>query len=134
LSSVATLGALFQPDEDGGGTLEERMGAETRAQGATALLAVSMILFFALYPPCLATTIMVKVQTDSYKWMAFSIVFPTALGLTVASLVYTIGSALGATGIQAMSAVYWGAVALLLLVGVVSERNSRRLRAGFAGT
>lgn len=128
-SSVATLGVLFQQDDDQNATLEERMGAETRAGGATALLAVSMILFFALYPPCLATTIMVKVQTDSYKWMVFSIVFPTILGLAVASAVFTIGTAVGATGIEAISAVYWGAVVLLLIVGLLSDRSaSRRMR------
>jgi len=125
-SSVATLGVLFQQDDDQNATLEERMGTETRAGGATALLAVSMILFFALYPPCLATTIMVKVQTGSYKWMLFSIVFPTLLGLGVASAVYSIGMAVGATGIEAMSVVYWGAFALLLVVGLLSERRSRR--------
>jgi ferrous iron transport protein B len=118
-SSVATLGVLFQQDEDQNATLEERMGAETMAAGATSLLAVSMILFFALYPPCLATTVMVKVQTGSYKWMLFSIVFPTALGLAVSSAVYTIGTAAGASGIQAMSVVYFGAVALLLIVGLL---------------
>jgi ferrous iron transport protein B len=129
-SSVATLGVLFQQDDDQNATLEERMGAETRAGGATGLLAVSMLLFFALYPPCLATTIMVKVQTGSYKWMLFSIVFPTFLGLGVASAVYSIGTAVGASGIEAMSAVYWGAFALLLVVGLLSERQAgRRLRA-----
>ncbi len=125
-SSVATLGVLFQQDDDQNATLEERMGAEARAGGATALLAVSMILFFALYPPCLATTIMVKVQTNSYKWMVFSIVFPTILGLAVASAVFTIGTAVGATGIEAMSAVYWGAAALLLIVGLLSDRSANR--------
>ena len=134
-SSVATLGVLFQQDDDQNASLEERMGAETRAGGATALLAVSMILFFALYPPCLATTIMVKVQTGSYKWMLFAIVFPTALGLGVASAVYSIGTAVGATGIEAMSAVYWGAVAVLLVVGLLSDRQaSRRLRERLAET
>ncbi|MBK1700311.1 ferrous iron transport protein B [Thiococcus pfennigii] len=123
-SSVATLGVLFQQDDDENRSLEERMGAETRADGATALLAVSMILFFALYPPCLATTIMVRVQTNSYKWMLFSIVFPTFLGLGVASLVYTIGRAVNATGLQAMTAVYLGALALLILVGLVSGRRA----------
>ncbi len=128
-SSVATLGVLFQQDDDQNATLEERMGAETRAGGATSLLAVSMILFFALYPPCLATTIMVKVQTGSYKWMLFSIVFPTVLGLAVATTVYSIGTATGVSGIEAMSWVYWGAFMLLLLVGLVSDRNAtRRLR------
>ncbi len=126
-SSVATLGVLFQQGDDENQTLEERMGQETREGGATALLAVSMILFFALYPPCLATTMMVKVQTGSYKWMAFSIIFPTILGLAVASAVYSIGTAVGATGIEAMSAVYWSAFLLLLIVGLLSDRKASRL-------
>ncbi|TLP46132.1 ferrous iron transport protein B [Cohaesibacter sp. CAU 1516] len=125
-SSVATLGVLFQQDEDQNATLEQRMGAETEAAGATALLAVSMILFFALYPPCLATTVMVKVQTGSYKWMLFAILFPTMLGLTVSSLVFTIGHMTGVTGIQMMTMVYLSALALLILVGLVSGRNEAR--------
>jgi len=122
-SSVATLGVLFQQDEDQNATLEQRMGAETQAGGATALLAVSMILFFALYPPCLATTVMVKVQTGSYKWMLFSIVFPTILGLAVSSAVYTTGRVTGASGIQMMTAVYLTSFALLLVVGLVGGRR-----------
>ena len=126
-SSVATLGVLFQQDEDQNTTLEDRMGAETKAGGATALLAVSMILFFALYPPCLATTVMVKVQTGSYKWMLFSILFPTALGLGVSSAVYTIGTAAGLGGMQMMTIVYLSALALLVIVGLYSGRNERSL-------
>ncbi|MCB1754125.1 MAG: ferrous iron transport protein B [Gammaproteobacteria bacterium] len=124
-SSVATLGVLFQQDEDQNETLEQRMGSETRAAGATSLLAVSMILFFALYPPCLATTVMVKVQTGSYKWMIFSIIFPTLLGLGVSSAVYSIGLATGASGIQAMTTVYIGAFALLLIIGLYGGRRQR---------
>ncbi|MBK1644139.1 ferrous iron transport protein B [Thiocapsa imhoffii] len=122
-SSVATLGVLFQQDADTNASLEERMGAATRDAGATSLLAVSLILFFALYPPCLATTIMVKVQTNSYAWMLFSIAFPTALGLTVASAVHSVGLATGATGLQMMTAVYFSALALLILVGLLSGRS-----------
>ena len=108
---------LFEQAEGENKTLEERMGAEQRAQGYTALTAVAVMLFFALYPPCLATTIMVRVQSNSYRWMAFSVIFPTALGLTVASLTYTIGGALGLSGIEAMSGVYAIALILLLVVG-----------------
>jgi len=132
-SSVATLGVLFQQDEDQNATLEERMGAETMAGGATALLAVSMILFFALYPPCLATTVMVKVQTGSYKWMIFSIIFPTILGLTVSSLVYTFGLWTGLTGIEMMSLVYFSALALLIIVGLMSGRSERSFGGLMAG-
>jgi ferrous iron transport protein B len=125
-SSVATLGVLFQQDEDQNASLEQRMGAETMASGATSLLAASMILFFALYPPCLATTVMVKVQTGSYKRMLFSIIFPTFLGLGVASAVFSIGMATGASGIQAMTTVYLSALALLLAVGFLGNRTASR--------
>ena len=90
------------------------------------MLAVSMILFFALYPPCLATTVMVRVQTGSYKWMMFSIVFPTLLGLLVSSAVFTLGNALHASAIGAMTTLYLSALALLLIVGLGEEFRVRR--------
>ncbi|KMY66265.1 iron transporter FeoB [Desulfocarbo indianensis] len=111
-SSVATLGALFQEKADEGATLESRMEAEGKSGGRTPLGALAIIIFFALYPPCLATTIMVKVQTASYKWMFFSIIFPTVLGLVTASAVYTLGGALGLSGVEAMKVFYVLALAL----------------------
>ncbi|TCO71643.1 ferrous iron transport protein B [Rhodovulum euryhalinum] len=117
-SSVATLGVLFDQEEGENATLEDRMGAEQAAEGRTALSAVALMLFFALYPPCLATVIMVRVQTDSYRWMAFSIVFPTILGLAVASAVFTLGNALGLSGLQTMTAIYLAGVAALLIVAL----------------
>jgi ferrous iron transport protein B len=105
-SSVATLGAIFQEGADEGATLETRMQNEGQSEGRTPLGALAIIIFFALYPPCLATTIMVKVQTGSYKWMLFSIIFPTILGLVVSSAVFTGGTLLGLTGVQAMVAFY----------------------------
>ncbi|MTI17473.1 ferrous iron transport protein B [Rhodobacteraceae bacterium RKSG542] len=123
-SSVATLGVLFQQSDSENASLEERMGDETKAGGATALLAVSMILFFALYPPCLATTVMVRVQTGSYLWMVFSILFPTFLGLTVSSIVFTAGTYFSLTGIEAMSIVYFAALALVIAIGLKSERTN----------
>lgn len=117
-SSVATLGVLFDQDDGQNLTLEDRMGAEQAAQGRTALSAVALMLFFALYPPCLATVIMVRVQTDSYRWMGFSIVFPTLLGLGVASAVFTAGRALNLSGLQAMTAIYLLGLGALLIVAL----------------
>lgn len=117
-SSVATLGVLFGQDDEENRTLEERMGEEQQAKGYDALTAVALILFFALYPPCLATTIMIRVQTGSYKWMIFSMVFPTALGLAVASAVYTFGKMAGFNGLEAFSAIYFASLVLLLVVGL----------------
>ncbi len=113
-SSVATIGVLYQQGADENKSLEERMGAEASEGGFTPLHALAIMVFFALYPPCLATTIMIKVQTGSYKWMLFSILFPTTLGFIVASLIYSIGSAVGLTGIQMMG-VFYGVVVLLAL-------------------
>lgn len=115
-SSVATLGVLFQEGVDENVALEERMGRESASGGLTPLHALAVMLFFALYPPCLAATIMVKVQTGAYKWMFFSILFPTVFGLAVASGVFSIGSALGLSGIQAMAGFY--VLALATAVGL----------------
>ncbi|OLQ75039.1 ferrous iron transport protein B [Photobacterium proteolyticum] len=115
-SSVATLGVLFQQEDDQNTTLEERMGDQ--GNNLTSLTAVSMILFFALYPPCLATMIMVRVQTGQYRWMLLALLFPTALGLGVSSTTYSLGMALGISGITMMSGVYFSGLALLLLVGL----------------
>ncbi|MBK5934475.1 ferrous iron transport protein B [Rhodovulum imhoffii] len=121
-SSVATLGVLFDQDDGENVPLEQRMGTAQNSQGYTALSAVALMLFFALYPPCLATVIMVRVQTESYMWMVFSIVFPTILGLGVASLTFTVGTWLGLSGMQTMTGVYFGALALLLLVALPKPR------------
>jgi len=121
-SSVATLGVLFNPDEGGSARLEDRI-ASGGVAAYTAVTAVAVMLFFALYPPCLATTIMVRVQTGSYRWMAFSIVFPTFLGLAVASLVHTLGTASGMSGLAVFTLVYVAGVAALLVVGLGFPRR-----------
>ena len=90
-SSVATIGVLYQQGADENKKLEERMGAEAGGDDFTPLHALAIMVFFAMYPPCLATTIMIKVQTGSYKWMLFSILFPTSLGFLVAVLLFTGG-------------------------------------------
>lgn len=117
-SSVATIGVLYQQGADESKSLEERMGAEASQGGFTPLHALAIMVFFALYPPCLATTIMIKVQTGSYKWMLFSIIFPTTLGFIVASLIYTGGSALNLTGIQMMGVFYCSVVLLAIVTGL----------------
>jgi ferrous iron transport protein B len=122
-SSVATIGVLYQQGADENKSLEERMGDETSSSGFTPLHALAVMVFFALYPPCLATTIMIQVQTGSYKWMLFSIFFPTTLGFITASAIYTGGSALNLSGIQAMGVFYAFVVALTLIVGLKNSFN-----------
>lgn len=119
-NSVATLGALYEPEIEGE-ALEQRM-AKGEA-GFTPLHALALMLFMVLYPPCLATSIAVKLQAGSVKWMLFSMIYPMVLGLGGAILVFSLGSALGLSGLQAMFAFYGLALALTIFMGFLKNKS-----------
>ncbi|MEA1922886.1 MAG: ferrous iron transport protein B [Pseudomonadota bacterium] len=123
-SAVATLGALYEPPETGtavDNTLEKRM-ADVES-GMTALHALAIILFMALYPPCLATMIMIKLQTNSWKWMFFSLIIPIAMGVVISTLIFSGGTALGLNGWQAMAIFYAIAVVITLLTAMIKDHE-----------
>lgn len=126
-NSVATLGVLYDQPAGENRPLAERMAEEQRAAGFTALTGAAILLFFALYPPCMATVIVIRIQTGSTAWSVFSIVFPTLLGLGVAIVTYSGGWALGLTGLEMMTALYGLALTLLLIVGVFKAPFGRTL-------
>ncbi|WP_415715441.1 ferrous iron transport protein B [Maridesulfovibrio sp.] len=130
-SSVATMGVLYQQGADDNQTLEQRMDNESKHNGMSSLHALAVILFFALYPPCLAATIMVKVQTGSWKWMLFAIFFPTAVGFGVASTVFTLGNAIGASGITMMKGFYLVAFGVALFIALVHKFSSDKVAASY---
>ena len=118
-SSVATLGVLYRPQgDDDGQTVGERL--RQQEEGFTPLHALALMLFMAFYPPCIATLLMVKVETGSWKWALFSLLYPTALGLGAASLVFTGGRLLGLTGPTAALAFYGLALTVTLLLGLAA--------------
>ncbi|WP_414931851.1 ferrous iron transport protein B [Vibrio europaeus] len=125
-SSVATLGVLFQPEEDSNQKLEQRMAESDELAGHGEVAAVALILFFILYPPCLATVMMIKVQTGQYKWLLLSIFLPTLLGFTVATAVYTIGTRFALSGVQVMSLTYFSALLALLMVGLRDSAQQKK--------
>jgi len=83
------------------------------------------MLFMVLYPPCLATAIAVKLQAGNVRWMLFSIIYPMSLGLGASTLVFTVGSALGLSGLQAMAGFYGLAMAFTLFMGFYSPKTTR---------
>ena len=139
-NTVATLGALYQPQDtgdealdapeasdetdkapaQGAGSLESRMAAQET--GFTALHALALMLFMALYPPCMATTMVVKLQSGSWGWMFFSLAYMVCLGAVVAALVFSGGTALGLDGVQAMAWFYGLAVAATIVIGLIKPR------------
>ncbi len=135
-NTVATLGALYQPEE-GAGEVAEAEETDSPAQGHgkalgsrmaeqekgfTPLHALALMLFMALYPPCMATTMVVKVQSGSWKWMFFSLAYMMGLGACVATLVFTGGSLLGLDGVQAMAWFYGIAVAATVVTGLLKPQ------------
>ena len=119
-SAVATLGALYE-QEDSSESLESRMAKGE--SGFTPLHALALMMFMVLYPPCLATSIAVKLQSGSTKWMLFTMGYPMLLGITVASLIFTGGSLLGLTGLQAMIGFYLLVLGITIITGLIKPET-----------
>jgi ferrous iron transport protein B len=119
-SSVATLGGIYQsPPGDKDKVLEERI--REKEKGWTPLHVLAIMLFMAMFPPCIPTLLMVRLETGSTKWMLFATFYPIVLGLVIAILVFTGGSLIGLSGMQAMIAFYILALILLVLMGLIKR-------------
>jgi len=119
-STVATLGAIYAPDENAG-SLEERMAADDT--GVTQLHAAALMIFMVFFPPCVAAAIAVKIQAGSVALMLLAIGVPAALGLGSAMLIFSGGKFLGMTGITALGAFYALALSLTILAGCIHPRG-----------
>jgi len=89
---VSTLGVLYAVEES-----DDRNALKNAllSSGMTQLSALSMMVFVLLYLPCLATIAMIKKETGSFKWTAFSIVYSTSVAWIAAFCVYQGGKLLG---------------------------------------
>ncbi|MBC2320886.1 ferrous iron transport protein B [Listeria booriae] len=58
----------------------------------TPLSAYCFMLFILLYIPCLATVAAIRKEVLSFKWTAFSVVYPLVTAYVITLLVYQIGS------------------------------------------
>jgi len=119
-SAVATLGALYEQDESGE-SLEDRMAKGE--SGFTPLHALALMMFMVLYPPCLAASIAVKLQSGSSKWMLFGMGYPMLLGIIVATLIFTGGRLLNLTGLQAMFVFYFLALFITIIIGSIKPET-----------
>lgn len=113
-SVVATLGSIYESEE--GEALEERV--TEKEKGWTPLHALAMMLFMAMYPPCIPTLLMIRLEAGT-KWMLFATIYPIILGAAMAILIFTGGNLLGLSGLQAMAAFYFLAVAITTVLGFI---------------
>ena len=125
-SSVATLGTLYQDAEESGAssTLETRMGQGE--SGLSPIHAAALMLFMVLCPPCFPTAVSVRLQTGSYKWMFMSFFGQLLLGFFAAVCIFTIGSVLMVTGLEAMGILYVLMLFVTILAGFVGNSTLER--------
>jgi ferrous iron transport protein B len=119
-SAVATLGSLYENNQANNVRAEESMALNS---GYTSVHAVAIIIFMLLTPPCIATMIVVKMQTGKYRWMMFAIFFPVILGISIASLVFSLGMANGWSGLETMTYFYVVVVSIVLILGLFPSKS-----------
>jgi ferrous iron transport protein B len=113
---VGVLGSIYESGE--GETLEKRVAEKEK--GWTPLHAAAMMLFMAMYPPCIPTLLMIQVEVG-IKWMLLALIYPIILGAGIAVLVFTGGNLLGLSGLQAMIAFYILAIVFMVIMGLVKK-------------
>lgn len=86
---VAILGMVYAGIDEGTELVKAIQSA------FTPLSAVSFMVMSLLYTPCAATLGVIKKETGSYKWTAFSALYSFAIGWIASVLVYQIGMAIG---------------------------------------
>lgn len=118
-NSVATLGAIYkseEPDEK----LETRI---TNESGWTALHALAMMVFMALYPPCIPTMVAVRQETGSTKWMFFGLIYPIILGFISAVLIFSGGSYFSLSGFETMIVFYILSIIFMIAMALIKSEE-----------
>lgn len=95
---VATMGVLFhlgRGQDEESETLQETLRSATREGTDVPVfnipVALSLMVFFALCAQCVSTLVVMRRETNSWRWPAFSFVYMTVLAYVAAMLTYQIG-------------------------------------------
>ena len=117
-SSVSTIGAIYESHKD------TQANSIKSSNAYSQLGAVAIIIFMALTPPCIATMIMIRVQSNSYKWMFFAIIYPMFLGLIFSIGIFQIGNYFQLSGVSAM--VYFYILIILITIVLSLLPNNKK--------
>jgi ferrous iron transport protein B len=103
---VATLGVMYHVDDEAGGDAEassaelsEKLRSvtwdDTGRPVFTIPAALSIMVFFALCAQCAATLAVIRRETNSWRWPAFTFAYMTALAYVGALVTYQLGTWIG---------------------------------------
>jgi ferrous iron transport protein B len=91
---IGTLGIAYSMDNHPAS--EESLPARLKADPAWGpLRAFALMIFVMIYAPCLTTVAVIRKESGSWKWAAFSTIYATAIALFAAIFVYQAGLLLG---------------------------------------
>jgi len=95
---VSTMAIIFAADEEDEAGLVDTLQNSQRDDGSalfTPLTCLSLLVFYVYALQCLPTNIIVRRETNSWKWTIFQFVYMSVVAYVMALLVYQIGSAMG---------------------------------------
>jgi ferrous iron transport protein B len=103
---VATLGVMYHVDDETGGNSENGNAQLSKKLQSvtwdgtdrpvfTVPTALSIMVFFALCAQCAATLAVIRRETNSWRWPAFTFAYMTALAYVGALLTYQLGTWIG---------------------------------------
>lgn len=91
---VSTLGTIYSvgDTENDSSALQNAIATDPAFRP---LVAYTLMVFTLIYSPCLAALAVLRRETNSWKWTAFSFVYSTTLAWFIAFFVYQAGTMLG---------------------------------------
>ena len=97
---VGTMSVIYsvQDGEKNAPALRDAMVAEKTARGTpvfTPLVCLSLLVFYVLAMQCLSTVVVVRRETNTWRWPLFQVAYMTALAWGAAFLVLHVGRWLG---------------------------------------
>ncbi|MBN1902721.1 ferrous iron transport protein B [Candidatus Sumerlaeota bacterium] len=98
---VGTLGTLYatgDTEAEGDQSLRKALKRAKRSDGTpyyTPLVAYSVMIFCLLYLPCLATLAVIRKETNSWRWPAFTFFYTISVAWVISFMVYQGGVLLG---------------------------------------
>ena len=98
---ISTLGVIYHVGEEPGvaseslrDTLKAATYPGTRRPVFTVPVALSVMVFFALCAQCIATLAVIRRETNSWTWPAFTFAYMTVLAYAAALVTYQVGTRL----------------------------------------
>ncbi|MCX7047221.1 MAG: ferrous iron transport protein B [Candidatus Sumerlaeota bacterium] len=92
LSTMATAYAMGEVKSENSQSLSQKLAGDPQW---SRLKALTLMLFVMLYAPCVVTLSVIRRESGSWKWSAFSLLYSTGIAFVFAVIVYQTGRALG---------------------------------------